>query len=482
MSLTHYEALKTIDTTYRRNHGLKVQNNTRLYMRGDAMTCEFGVVLHGTEVVTLHSDGSYTLNSGGYRTVTTLDRIRRWGPPGHNLFSEHSEWFVRLKPNPKDPHPTRFERSIPKPYDAKDPGPEPVKSPEGCIAGRAEIHPVLASDYHYDWREADPNATIYDKWYEEDPFDGMFSASAYQPKRPGYTSEPGKRTLKLIEVGHYYGEHGGQWGDRDEGWAEFTHQTGYDIKQTSTDAAGVQWKYRQCPHCKAFDAVHAAWTTKMQGDRWGERRFDHNTGYVKYAAMMEQFGSKEAWQEAYIADFRARRDYTKACREWEIRNRVPFYDGIVVDSEGYAPRLRANGPSPAKLRRHEATVKRVKRRIKTYVDAYIAKLGDGMPMPGNGDCWYCLMHTSDGTAMGDLAPEAGDRHLNSHMMERYYVPMLAVNAMRETKITDIGVGLLLDMNPDSGKMGGRGVKAYSQVHRALTKYMQRRLVPEPPTS
>ena len=28
--------------------------------------------------------------------------------------------------------------------------------------------------------------------------------------------------------------------------------------------------------------------------------------------------------------------------------------------------------------------------------AYIAALEQGMPMPGNGDCWYCLLRSRTG--------------------------------------------------------------------------------------
>jgi hypothetical protein len=39
--------------------------------------------------------------------------------------------------------------------------------------------------------------------------------------------------------------------------------------------------------------------------------------------------------------------------------------------------LREKGPSPAKLRRHEAEVKRIKKRIDKYVDGYIKALAKG---------------------------------------------------------------------------------------------------------
>ena len=111
---------------------------------------------------------------------------------------------------------------------------------------------------------------------------------------------------------------------------------------------------------------------------------------------MAEFGTVEAWHEAYLEDFRTRRAYLKAEREWDQRNRIPFYDGITVDSNGFAPRLRKDGPSPAKLRRHEAKVAKMKGRIDKYVNGYIEALKGGkLSMPSNGDCWFCSF-VSDG--------------------------------------------------------------------------------------
>ena len=224
----------------------------------------------------------------------------------------------------------------------------------------------------------------------------------------------------------------------------------------------------------------------MHGPRWGGRRFDGpHRGYKTYAAMMESFGSQEAWQEAYIIDFRARRDYLKADREWDQRNRVPFYDGIKVDSEGYAPRLREKGPSPAKLRRHEAAVAKMRKRIDKFVAGYIEALKKGMPMPSGGDCWYCLMRASNESGQsGNFGDMAGSDHLLEHFKDRYYVPSLAVNALRERGYKDVGIYMWLDMNQDTQTMGGRdqGAKAYDTVRRDLRKFLQKRLIPTAPTS
>ena len=52
----------------------KVANNTWLIRRGD----DIALQLHATDVVTLHKDGTISLNSGGWRTVTTKDRIGQY--------------------------------------------------------------------------------------------------------------------------------------------------------------------------------------------------------------------------------------------------------------------------------------------------------------------------------------------------------------------------------------------------------------------
>ena len=52
----------------------KVANSTYLVRRGD----DIALRLHATDVVTLHPDGSITLDSGGWHTVTTKDRINQY--------------------------------------------------------------------------------------------------------------------------------------------------------------------------------------------------------------------------------------------------------------------------------------------------------------------------------------------------------------------------------------------------------------------
>lgn len=67
----------------------KLCHNTRL-VQLDADT--WGVQFHNTIVIRIHRDGSYTLNSGGYRTVTTKKRLNLYGPV--RVSQRAFEWFA----------------------------------------------------------------------------------------------------------------------------------------------------------------------------------------------------------------------------------------------------------------------------------------------------------------------------------------------------------------------------------------------------
>lgn len=458
MSLTHKEGQRLMQSARNRAAGKPLQNNTRLFDHKDG---SFGVVLHGTEVVTVHTDGTYTLRSGGYTTNTTADRIHRYSPA--KQFSEKGEWYVWMKPVDRDPRPARFERSIPRPFEASNPGDEPVKGTEGCKGGQmvtTEHVNELVEIYRRDMQTHDVIQEVVSHGHSED---GKYD----------------RVKVKRTWTDHVFYSEGRHW---DEAWAKLPDNHNVHSDSFVNDD-GERVKRIQCPHCAEFDAIHERWYYAYNGgQRYGGRSIDQQKGYKLYAEMMERFdGDVDAWQEAYIADFRARRAYNKADREWEIRNRVPFYDGIKVDSEGWAERVRQTGPSPAKLRRHERAVEKMHKRIEKYLDGYIAALSKGMPMPSGGDCWYCALRNESGT-MGDITGNTD--HLLSHMEERYYVPTLAVNALRLTNLSDIGIYIHMDMVPESNVMGGKpsGNKPYDTVKRALRRYLRQHLVPEAPTS
>lgn len=93
--LTYSEARNMMSRA--RQGRLKLANNTYLEERPGSIPelagrPDYAIRLHGTDVVTLRSDGSAILNSDGWRTVTTKDRMNTYGPVA--VFSKNYEWFI----------------------------------------------------------------------------------------------------------------------------------------------------------------------------------------------------------------------------------------------------------------------------------------------------------------------------------------------------------------------------------------------------
>lgn len=70
----------------------KVSNNTwaEIIPNGDVV-----ITLHRTQIVTIHADNTYTLNSGGWRTSTTKNRINNFSPA--QLYQHKHEWYVTVE-------------------------------------------------------------------------------------------------------------------------------------------------------------------------------------------------------------------------------------------------------------------------------------------------------------------------------------------------------------------------------------------------
>jgi hypothetical protein len=87
---TKQEALGHLDrAVYQKAR--KVANNTFRYTTEDGVT---RIRLHQTDILCLHPDGSVVLNSGGWRTRTTWDRIGEMSR-GFHVFSYRGELRVR---------------------------------------------------------------------------------------------------------------------------------------------------------------------------------------------------------------------------------------------------------------------------------------------------------------------------------------------------------------------------------------------------
>jgi hypothetical protein len=133
-----------------------------------------------------------------------------------------------------------------------------------------------------------------------------------------------------------------------------------------------------------------------------------------------------------------------------------YYDGIKLDKNGH---VISKVISPDKK---IAELKKLKLKIKKYVDAYCKHIESGkLELPSGGDCYYCQGLVTNF--------ESGNRstsseHLLSHIKERYFVPSLLVNAIKDN-------GLMTEFWFYSIQ-SGRDTRV---ARRVLTKYLLKNL-------
>jgi hypothetical protein len=86
--MTHDEAVKMVRGKTNKNTR-KVGNNTYAEILPDGSV---GIALHGTTVVRIHPDNSATLNTGGWYTSTTKDRINQYSPV--RVYQRKGQWYL----------------------------------------------------------------------------------------------------------------------------------------------------------------------------------------------------------------------------------------------------------------------------------------------------------------------------------------------------------------------------------------------------
>jgi len=95
---TYAEALAILDAGRTRDSRdrKKIAPNTYLERigHGPGEPDRIGVCLHSTYVLTFHRSGAVSLDSGGWGTVTTKERIKRYLAPGLGLCQEKHVWYV----------------------------------------------------------------------------------------------------------------------------------------------------------------------------------------------------------------------------------------------------------------------------------------------------------------------------------------------------------------------------------------------------
>lgn len=89
MSTTIARLQSKLSSARSKSQGKPVANNTRLFERDNG---SIAVQLHSTDVVTYHADDSCTLDSGGWQTVTTKERMNCYAPG--RVYSDKGIWYV----------------------------------------------------------------------------------------------------------------------------------------------------------------------------------------------------------------------------------------------------------------------------------------------------------------------------------------------------------------------------------------------------
>ena len=153
--------------------------------------------------------------------------------------------------------------------------------------------------------------------------------------------------------------------------------------------------------------------------------------------------------------------YVGECGNWEPDKAIPYKDGITFRADGTV----TGGGERADVDR----VKALRKAIRAYADLCAAAVP--LPTPGPGDCFYCVMRTTDDKSLGDAIGDVD--HLQSHLDEGYVVPALVWSALTEA-----------GYDPQKqvihalafGEPGNMIDIARDAVKRAVVKYLVKRMV------
>lgn len=141
--------------------------------------------------------------------------------------------------------------------------------------------------------------------------------------------------------------------------------------------------------------------------------------------------------------------------------RIPFTDGDSIDSKGNV----IFQATPQALKAQQVLRKRIAK--------YAKDMAAALPLaaPSGGDCQYCYFKDDKGNTMGDKAKDT--THLIAHIKDKYYVPSLAFNALKEAGNSDFIIAIAF-------RHAAPGAGTYLELarertERAVKKYLYRRL-------
>lgn len=93
MNAKNYDNLYKFITAGRSKNSRTLENNTTARLDNEHIIIKF----HNTDIMEIFPDNTTILNSGGYKTHTTKDRINKYLPEGFVLYQEKGLWFISYK-------------------------------------------------------------------------------------------------------------------------------------------------------------------------------------------------------------------------------------------------------------------------------------------------------------------------------------------------------------------------------------------------
>lgn len=90
--MNYEEAIALMKKAKNPSKGKPIANNTRLYVGLDG---SFEIKLHGHPIITIHPN-YITLDSCGYRTRTTKDRMNAFTDVGIYVIQRNYNWYVTV--------------------------------------------------------------------------------------------------------------------------------------------------------------------------------------------------------------------------------------------------------------------------------------------------------------------------------------------------------------------------------------------------
>lgn len=156
-------------------------------------------------------------------------------------------------------------------------------------------------------------------------------------------------------------------------------------------------------------------------------------------------------------------------KNWQDSTTSLYYDGIefAYDGTQLSP-IQSDDTKALKQARA------MKKRINAYADLCVEQVQQGIALPGNGDCFHCSMHTTNGIALGDAVHDT--EHLLEHMTEEYVVPSLIYNAMKEKGYSEKQFIMFCGYDT-SGSSGKHQIDfMLKRVRKCIYDYLVKRLV------